>query len=452
MKITFLGAVGTVTGSKYLLSFNDKKILIDCGLYQGLKELRLRNWNKLPIDPGAIDAVILTHAHIDHSGYIPLLIKQGYKGKIYCSKGTRDLCEILLPDSGHLQEEEASIANKLGYSKHNPALPLYTREDGLSALKSFQIVMPNQPMQLFKNFSFELSSSGHIVGSTFIKVKFNNSTMVFTGDLGRPNDAVMKPPVNINEADYLVVESTYGNLLHETEHPKEFLKQIINKTVQRGGSVIVPAFAVGRAQSLLYYIYLLKQENAIPDVPVFLDSPMAVDSTRILLEQRDYLRLSEDECRNLNQVAHYVNTGTESQQLDLSKTPKVIISASGMATGGRVLFHLESYLPDERNTILFTGYQAMGTRGDRLLCGERQVKMHGRMIPVKAEIAVLTNTSAHADYNEILSWLSHFKHAPKKVFITHGEENSANALKKRIEDKFHWKCVVPHYMQSEKLE
>jgi metallo-beta-lactamase family protein len=451
MKITFLGAVGTVTGSKYLLSFDDKKILVDCGLYQGLKELRLRNWSKLPVDPKTIDAVILTHAHIDHSGYLPLLIKQGFKGKIYCSAGTRDLCEVLLPDSGYLQEEEAELANKFGYSKHKPALPLYTRQDGIDAIKLFHVVSFEKKIQLSSAVSFELLSSGHIIGSSFVKIYYDHSTLLFSGDLGRPNDPVMKPPVNIKEIDYLVLESTYGNRAHETGHPKDYLKDIINKTISRGGSVIIPAFAVGRAQALLYYVYLLKKEKAIPDVPVYLDSPMAIDSTHILLEHRDYIRLSEEECRALNKVAIFVNTAAESQNLSLNKTPKIIISASGMATGGRVLFHIQAYAPDEKNTILFTGYQAMGTRGDRMLRGEKEVKMHGEMTPIKAEVALLSNTSAHADYKEILSWLSHFTKAPKKVFITHGEENAANALKEKIQDRFHWQCVVPHYQQSEKL-
>lgn len=451
MKLTFLGAVGTVTGSKYLLSCDNKKILVDCGLFQGLKELRLRNWNPLPIDAASIDAVILTHAHIDHSGYLPLLIKRGFRGKIYCSAGTRDLCEILLPDSGYLQEEEAEIANKLGYSKHKPALPLYTQQDGVDAIKYFHIVPYGKRIQLTPNFSFELLSAGHIIGANMVKIIYEHRTLVFTGDLGRPNESVMKPPVYINETDYLVIESTYGNRQHEKDHPKNYLKEVINKTISRGGSVVIPSFAVGRSQALLYYIYLLKKEKAIPDVPVFLDSPMAIDSTHILLEHRDLVRLTEEECRGLNHVATFINTAAESEQLDRSAMPKIIISASGMATGGRVLFHLETYLPNERNTILFTGYQAMGTRGDRLLRGEKEVKMHGKMVPVRAEIALLSNTSAHADYHEMLEWLSHFSRAPKKVFITHGEENAAKALKQRIEDRFHWQCVVPYYQQTETI-
>lgn len=451
MDITFLGATETVTGSKYLLSFDNKKILVDCGLYQGRKELRLRNWNTLPIDPTTIDAVLLTHAHIDHTGYLPLLVRNGFRGKIYSTEGTKDLCSILLPDSGHLQEEEAEIANKYGYSKHTPALPLYTQKDGEDALNYFVTIPFNQQMTLTDDFSFQFLPAGHIIGSSFIRIQYKGISLLFTGDMGRLNDPVMKAPTIIHDINYLVVESTYGNRLHEPGHPKDYLKDIINKTVHRGGTVVIPSFAVGRAQAILHYIYLLKKEKSIPDIPVYLDSPMAVNATYILLKHQEDLRLNEEEYRQLNDIATYVNTSDESKALDSNKLPKIIISASGMATGGRVLFHIRAYGGDPKNTILFTGYQAIGTRGARMVSGEKEIKIHGQMVQIEADVESLSNTSAHSDYSETLQWLSSFEHAPKKIFITHGEIDAANSLKEKIKEQFGWTCIVPHYLQKETL-
>lgn len=451
MDITFLGATETVTGSKYLLSFNNKKILVDCGLYQGRKELRLRNWNRLPIEPATIDAVLITHAHIDHTGYLPLLVKDGFRGKIYSTEGTKDLCSILLPDSGHLQEEEAEIANKYGYSKHNVALPLYTQKDAEEVLKYFDTIPFNQQMYLTDDFSFQFLPAGHIIGASFIRIQYKNSSLLFTGDMGRLHDPVMQAPTVIHDIDYLVVESTYGNRLHEPGHPKDYLKDIINKTALRGGTIVIPSFAVGRTQAILHYIYLLKKEKSIPDLPVFLDSPMAVNATHILLKHIENLRLNEEECHHLNDIATYVNTPEESKALDYNVLPKIIISASGMITGGRVLFHIKAYGSDAKNTILFTGYQAMGTRGARIMDGEKEIKIHGEMVQIKAEIALLSNASAHSDYEEILKWLSFYQKAPKKIFITHGELNAANSLKEKIERQFGWVCIVPHYLQKETL-
>ena len=451
MKLTFLGATGTVTGSKYLLSVDDKKILVDCGLFQGYKELRLRNWSPLSFDPKSIDALILTHAHIDHSGYIPLLVKNGFKGNIYCTSGTRDLCSILLPDSGHLQEEEAYIANKYGYSKHHPALPLYTVIDAEIALKQFVPKDYNTVYQLFDEVSFQLRTAGHIIGSAYVRIQCRDTSLLFTGDMGRPHDSVMREPSVVEEIDYLVIESTYGNRLHEKDDPKDLLKNIINKTIHRGGSLIIPSFAVARAQTLLHYIAGLKKENAIPDIPVYLDSPMAISATDILCKHGEDHRLSESECKQVCNCATYVRTPEESKALDNNAFPKIIISASGMATGGRILFHLARYAPDYKNTILFVGYQAGGTRGARMLDGENEVKIHGQMIPVRAHIESMSNLSAHADYDEILAWLSHFKKPPKKIFITHGEPDAANALKAKIEERFGWNCLVPSYQQTETL-
>ena len=451
MKITFLGAVGTVTGSKYLLSLGTKKILIDCGLFQGYKELRLRNWDKLPIDPASIDAVVLTHAHIDHTGYLPLLVKNGFKGPIYSTSGTKELCKIMLPDSGHLQEEDAYFANKYGFSKHKPALPLYTMEDAENVMRQFIAIPYDKQYSLFEDTSVIFSFSAHILGSAFVRIIHKNKTILFSGDIGRPHDPIMNEPAIIRSTDYLVVESTYGNRIHSKEHPKNQLKKIINQTAKRGGSVIIPSFAVGRAQSLLYYIYELKKEKAIPDLPVFLDSPMAVNVTDLYARYINEHRLCSEHCKHFCEVATYVNTVEESKMLDNYRIPMIIISASGMATGGRVLHHIKTFAPDPRNTILFAGYQSGGTRGDRMLKGEHEIRIHGQMVPMRAQIEYIENTSAHADSEEILQWLENFKNPPKKVFITHGEHNASLALKEKIENKFGWECVLPEYKQTEIL-
>ncbi|OGV44372.1 MAG: mRNA 3'-end processing factor [Legionellales bacterium RIFCSPHIGHO2_12_FULL_42_9] len=451
MQLSFLGGTGTVTGSKYLLSCDEKKILVDCGLFQGYKELRLRNWSPPPVDPKTIDAVFLTHAHIDHSGYIPLLVKNGFKGDIYSTTGTKDLCSILLPDSGHLQEEEAYIANKYGYSKHHPALPLYTVQDAETALKQFIPKPYDTVFQLFDDIHFQFIKAGHIIGSSFVRIHCHNTSILFTGDMGRPHDLIMQEPSIIDEVDYLVIESTYGNRLHEKEAPQERLKEIINQTVRRGGSVIIPAFAVARAQNLLHYIALLKKEKSIPDIPVYLDSPMAINATHILCKHKEDHRLSDSECSALCNTATYIRTPEESKQLDMNHFPKIIISASGMATGGRILFHLKTYAPDHRNTILFAGYQAGGTRGARMMHGEKEVKIHGQMIPIRAHVESLSSLSVHADYEEMLQWLAHFRKPPKKIFITHGEPEAAASLKSKIEKQFGWTCVVPQYQQTETL-
>jgi metallo-beta-lactamase family protein len=451
MRLIFLGATQTVTGSKYLLTVDSKKILIDCGLFQGYKELRLRNWEQFPIKPHEIDAVVITHAHIDHTGYLPLLVKNGFKGKIYTSPGTKALCSILLPDSGYLQEEEAKSANKYGYSKHKPALPLYTEEDARKALTHFETIDFGVSHHLFGECSFELIRAGHIIGASFIKIKNNNISILFTGDIGRPRDPVMRAPTIIQEADYIVMESTYGDRLHDTTDPLPQIGKVINHTVKRGGSIIIPAFAVGRAQSLLFYIYQLKKNAVIPDIPVFLDSPMAINASKILCTYKSDHRLNEEQCHGLCNVAIYTRTADESKQIDLQQMPKIIISASGMIEGGRILHHLKVFAPDHKSTIFLTGYQAGGTRGEKLMNGEREIKIHGQLIPVRAQVESMTSTSAHADYQELLDWLKHFNHPPKKLFITHGEAKSAQSFKEKVKENLGWDCVVPNYLYSEQL-
>jgi metallo-beta-lactamase family protein len=452
MEITFLGATGTVTGSKYLVNAGAKKILVDCGLFQGYKQLRLRNRAPLPVNPREIDAVILTHAHLDHSGYLPLLIKNGYAGKVYCTQATRDLCAILLPDSGHLQEEEAEYANRHKFSRHAPALPLYTREDAERSLTRFVPVDFARDVDFGGGLTLHLLPAGHILGSSFVRLRHDGRTLLFTGDLGRPNDLIMAAPTMVNRADYLVVESTYGDRRHDPTDPQKQLAEVINRTVKRGGAVIVPAFAVGRAQTLMYLIHLLKAARAIPDIPVFLNSPMAVNATSIYHNHRGEHRLTPDQCDAMCAAAKIVNSVEESKALNARTDPIIVISASGMATGGRVVHHLKAFAPEARNTILFVGFQAGGTRGAAMLNGADSIKIHGEYVPVRAEVANIGNFSAHADYSEILAWLEHFGTPPRRIFVTHGEPKAADALRHRIEENLGWHTVVPDYLETVALE
>ncbi len=453
MKITFIGATGTVTGSKFLLEDGEKKFLIDCGLFQGLKELRLRNWDQLPVLPHKIDAVLLTHAHLDHSGYIPKLVKAGFKGRIYCSEATFDLCKILLPDSGHIQEEDAARANRYEYSKHKPAMPLYTEEEARDALDFFHPVAFGQTYRLSEELEFTLHRAGHILGASFIRIRHSDgSSILFSGDIGRLWDPVMKEPAKIQDADYLVVESTYGDRLHDESDPIDELKRVIQQTVARGGTVVIPSFAVGRAQALMYYIYKLKSEKKISsNIPVYLDSPMAINASRLLNKHLQDHRLSQEICSKVCEVANYTRTVNESKEIYGNPVPKIVISASGMATGGRVLHHLKNYIGDSRNTILFAGFQARGTRGDRLVQGEQEIKIHGKMWPVRAQIEILDNMSAHADYKEILGWMENFSSPPRKVFIVHGEQEASQSMRDKIKEKFGWEVVIPEYLQQEEL-
>ncbi|MCB1783494.1 MAG: MBL fold metallo-hydrolase [Alphaproteobacteria bacterium] len=453
MKLTFLGATGTVTGSKYLLEDGGKRFLIDCGLFQGLKELRLRNWEKLPIDPASLDAVILTHAHIDHSGYLPLICRNGFKGPVYCSSGTADLCNILLPDSAYLQEEDAERANRYGYSKHSPALPLYTQEDAKAALQQIKPVSFGDEHRLSDMLSFRLTHAGHILGAACVTINDGMTSLTFSGDLGRLHDPVMIAPAQIQETDFLLLESTYGDRLHDKADPLDQLEEIIIRTAARGGTVVVPAFAVGRAQSLMYYIYMLKSTGRIPDIPVYLDSPMAISATRLLQKHHAEHRLSKDLCGAVCSSVFYTQTVDQSKEIygKNNGLPSIIISASGMATGGRVLHHLKHFIGDPRNTVLLAGFQAAGTRGAKLAAGEKDIKIHGDSHPVRAEICKLDTMSAHADYEEILEWLRHFRQAPRKTFLTHGEPEAALSLKAKIEEKLGWTVVIPEYGQKEEL-
>lgn len=451
MELTFLGAAGTVTGSRYLIKAGRNRFLVDCGLFQGLKELRLRNWAPFPVRPPDIDAVVLTHAHIDHTGYLPVLVRDGYEGPVYCTPGTEALCGILLPDSGFLEEADAARANRYGYTKHRPALPLFTQADAERALERLVTVPLNEERELGDGVMYRLRRAGHIVGSASVSVTHGGTTVVFSGDLGRPSDAVLKPPEPVRHADYLVIESTYGNRRHSELDPADELAEVIGRTAARGGVVVIPSFAVGRTQSLLYHLARLRAHDAIPPLPIFVDSPMAVDATRILLAHRDELRLTEAQCVALAGVATLTRSVEESKAIDRRNGPMIVISASGMATGGRVLFHLARFAPEPKNTILFAGYQAAGTRGEAMLAGAESVKIHGQQVPIRAEVVALDGLSAHADADELVAWMRHLERPPRRTFITHGEPTAADALRQRIEEELGWKAHVPQHGERVRL-
>jgi metallo-beta-lactamase family protein len=448
MKLTFLGGAGTVTGSKYLLAGGKKRLLVDCGLFQGYKNLRLRNWNRLPLAPSGIDAVILTHAHLDHSGYLPLLARQGFRGKIFCTPPTRDLCKILLPDSGRLQEQDAEFANRHGFSRHKPALPLYDEKDAERALKLLEPVDFDTGFAPADGAVAQFVRAGHILGAASLVLEIEGKTIVFSGDIGRYGDPLMPDPVTPERADYLLIESTYGDRLHSGDDPQRVLEQIIRRTVDRGGTIIVPAFAVGRAQMLLYHLGRLKAAGRLPPhLPIYLNSPMAIDATEIFNAHPDDRRA---EAKVDFGAVRYVRTADESKAINVDPTPKLIISASGMATGGRVLHHLARYAPDARNTILFTGFQAGGTRGAAMVAGAASVKIHGRYVPIKAEVHNLEMLSAHADRGELLRWARGLGKAPARTFVVHGEAGAADGFRKALEEELHWDCMVP--AQDEEVE
>ncbi|MFH1831905.1 MAG: MBL fold metallo-hydrolase [bacterium] len=451
MKITFLGAIEEVAGSRYLVEHEDTKVLVDCGLFQGNSELRKYNWDKFPIDPSRIDAVVLTHAHIDHSGYIPVLVKNGFKNKIYCSSATFELCSILLVDGGVLQEEDANNANKHVCSSHHPALPLYTKIDAEHSLKFFQVIDYDTVLTIGKSLKITLIRSGHILGSSFITISDGKQTITFSGDLARPNQLLMKPPTHLKKTDFLVIESTYGDRLHEEGDPIKVIGEVVNKTVAKGGVLIIPAFAVGRTQTILYCLYQLKQKKIIPNIPIFLDSPMAINVTNLLCTFKDDVKLSSTLCTDICDIATYTRTREESRQIDRVKGSSIIIAASGMATGGRVLHHFRHFISDSKNTILFVGFQANGTTGQALVDGAKEIEIHGKIYSVHAEIKAIETFSGHADYNEILEWIGYFEGGPKKVFVTHGEIEAAQPLKKKIEERFGCSVVIPKYLESFEL-
>ena len=451
MKLAFLGAAGTVTGSKTLVVSEGKQLLVDCGLFQGYKNLRSMNWDEFPFDPGQLDAVVLTHAHLDHSGALPLLVKRGFRGPVFATPSTIEICGVLLPDSGRLQQEDAEYDNRRQRSRHKPALPLYTEEDALRALRRLEPLPFDQHSDAVAGMGFRLRPAGHILGASSVELTAGETTVLFSGDLGRPDDLIMRAPAPIERADYIVVESTYGDRLHGTSDAETLLGQVIKRTADRGGIVLIPAFAVGRAQALLYSVNRLKNRSEIPDLPIFLNSPMAIDMTEIYLRYRAEHRLSQEECNAMGRVATMVRTVEESRALVARRTPAVIVSASGMATGGRVLHHLKALAPDPRNAIVFAGFQAGGTRGGRIVAGERSIRIHGEEVAVNAEVVLLPGMSAHADAQQIVQWLQTAPKAPQGIYLNHGEPGPADALRQRIEHVLGWPASVPRLGQTVEL-
>lgn len=450
MKITFLGAAQQVTGSKYLIEHENSTILVDCGLFQGEKEIRKHNWDDFAIEPSSIHAIVLTHSHLDHTGYIPALVKKGFKGKIYCSKATSALTAIVLKDSGFLQEEDAKKANESGKSSHSPALPLYTQKDAEKAITFFQSVDYDTVFAV-GSLKIKLIQSFHILGSSFVLVSDGKKTLTFSGDLGRPEQLIMKAPPHLQQTDFLVLESTYGDRIHVKDDPIQLLGAMINDTIKRNGMLIIPAFAIERTQTILYCLYQLQQKQIIPKIPIFVDSPMATNVTELFFSFPEEHKLSPELSKNVFNIASYVHSTEESKSIDHHQPPVIIIAGSGMAEGGRVLHHFKHFISDTKNTIVFVGFQAPGTHGYSLINGVDQIEIDDVWYPVHAQIKTIDSFSAHADYSEILQWLSSFQTKPK-VFLTHGQLESAQFLKKKIEDRFGWSVVIPKPLESFELD
>jgi metallo-beta-lactamase family protein len=445
MRIHFLGAADTVTGSKYLVEAGGRRVLLDCGLFQGFKCFRERNWAAPPVDPRSVDAVVLSHAHLDHSGYLPVLVKAGFSGPVYASPATRELSAVLLTDSAHLQEEDARRANRYHTSRHAKALPLYTRADAQRALTRFRSLLPGRALALGP-LSVQLTPVGHLLGACAVRLTHGATSLAYSGDLGRHDDLLMPAPQRLGHADLVIVESTYGNRRHPDADPGQVLAQIVNETIRRGGSILMPAFAVGRAQALLLLLQRLKAGGAIPqDLPIFLDSPMAIEATAVYRKFRGLLRAPASEIETLCDGVRLVTTAAQSQRLTRSRYPSVIISASGMATGGRVLHHLKAMAPFARHHIVFAGFQVGGSRGAHLVGGASEVKIHGEYVPVRAEVSTLEGVSGHADADQIIGWLRAMRRAPDETFVVHGEPDAADTLRLRIKDELGWNVRVPQH-------
>ena len=440
--LSFLGAAGTVTGSRYLLESEHHRLLVDCGLFQGYKFLREKNWLQFPVPASSIDAIALTHAHLDHSGYLPALVEQGFNGPVYCTPATRDLCKILLMDSAKIQEEEANFHNRHKLSKHAPAKPLYTSEMAEKAINLLEVVDFNDAANVGQS-NIQFHANGHILGSAYLDITFAGKHILFSGDLGRSCDLIMRPPEPPCYCDYLVIESTYGDRLHSRQDVKDIVSEVIKETVSHGGTILIPSFAVGRAQAMLHLVQTLRQSGRIPYLPIYLDSPMAISATEIMLRYPHLHRLNKQQCQSLSNDINFTRTVEQSMALNELHVPSIIISASGMATGGRVLHHLKRLLGDHRNTIMFAGYQAGGTRGAHLVAGTPKVKIHGHYYDVKARVENLDFLSAHADREEIVSWVSKLPTAPKQCFITHGEPEASDQLRIALNESLGWTASTP---------
>ena len=449
--LTFLGAARTVTGSKHLLEVDGQRFLIDCGMFQGLKDLRQRNWAALPILPESINCVVLTHAHIDHVGWLPRLVAQGFKGPVYCTAGTADLAGLVLIDAAHLQEEDAKFANKRGYSKHHPALPLYTEADAMTALARLRPFPFGKKIAIDEGFNVEFINAGHLLGSSYVKLtRTDNSSagILFGGDLGRYNRPILPDPAPGTDCDVLLLESTYGDRAHPQDDGGATLARIINETYARRGKVIIPAFAIGRVEELLYWLFKLEDDGRLPEMPIYVDSPMAIKGLEFYQKRADELDREIQAMRRKLPRFIAVNSGRESAALVENKRPAIIIASSGMATGGRVVHHLFADLPDPRNTVLFVGFQAAGTRGRQLIEGAQHVKIFGQHVPVHARIEKIDGLSAHADAGEIIQWLRTFPRPPRMTYLVHGEIVAQDALKLRIARELGWTVEVPQHGQK----
>jgi metallo-beta-lactamase family protein len=465
MTLTFLGAARTVTGSKYLLDAGGHLVLFDAGLFQGLKDLRERNWQPVPFDAARLDSVVLTHAHLDHCGFLPRLVNQGFRSRVFCTPGTADLARIILADAARIQEEDAERANRKGYTKHKPALPLFTEQDAARAMTLLQPVGYDRPIPVAPGVTAEFLDAGHLLGSSFVRARLESigRTILFGGDLGRYGRPVLPDPSPPGEADYLLCESTYGDRVHEPDDHSEHLARVVRETIGRGGRVVIPAFAVGRVEEVLYWIDLLEEQNRIPKVPVYLDSPMAVSALEAYrkriheldpeLSQPDADPVRATRARAERRVCGFctaklkvVTSIAGSRAVQESSEPAIIVSSSGMATGGRVLHHLVRVLPDAKHTVLFSGYQAAGTRGRKLEEGAQYVRIHGQEIPVRAHIERLDSMSAHADSDEIMRWLGGFPRPPALTCLVHGEPEPMDTLKARIEKELGWTVKTPEPM------
>lgn len=453
MKLRFLGAADAVTGSRHLLDIGQQRLLLDCGLFQGYKVLRERNWAGLGVPPQSVDAVLLSHAHLDHSGYIPALVRQGFKGQIFSTPATRALSEIVLLDSAKLQEEDAKRANRFHTSRHETALPLYTSKDAKKALAHFVGLPRDGRLKLGKS-EIRFTPVGHLLGASAISVMAEGKTVVFSGDVGRDNDLLMPPPQQIEAADVLLIESTYGNRLHPAEDVQARLSQIIRSTIKRGGSVLLPSFAIGRAQALLLVLQRLRAAGELPqDIPIILDSPMAEEATDITVKYQKLLRISLRETATLCDDVQLINKPADSLKAATRaiSRPSIIISASGMATGGRVLNYLKTLAPGARHHIVFPGFQVGGSRGAKMVAGARDIKMHGEFVPVNAEISHLEGFSGHADADGLMAWMRGFKKPPSQVFVVHGEPEASDALRCRIQDELGWRVRVPQHGETVEL-
>ena len=446
--IQFLGAAGTVTGSKYLLAIDNFHILIDSGLFQGIKELRERNWNDIPFPASKIDAVILTHGHLDHTGYLPRLVNQGLDCPVYCTEPTADIAEVILKDSAKIQEEDAEHANKHKYTKHKPAKPLYDLKDVEKTLPLFSAQEPEKFIKLNNDIKFRFRKNAHILGASFIELDIKDKRFVFSGDIGRPNDPMLIHREKPDRADYLFVESTYGDRLHPKIETNEILKTIIDHSVNQNGPLFVASFAVDRAQDFMFEIWKLKQEGKIPNFPIYLDSPMGVDVSKLFLKYQNWLSLDKGKFKEIFNDVKMVSSIKETYRLANDETPKIVIAGSGMMNGGRILHYLEKHIGNPEATFVLPGYQALGTRGRRLSEGGHDIKIHGSFLIVKATIKHIKTMSSHADQNELLDWMANISNTPEKVFIIHGEPQSSDALRVKINHSYKWDCKIPKYFEK----